>query len=292
MKPHLLDRSKSHQSLNIQRHKLPSFLKVWHYHQEIELVLILKSTGKRFVGDNIEGFRPGQLVLLGENLPHMWLNDKIYLQNNEKLKAESIAAYFNKDFLGKDFFNTPELFGIKNLINEAKRGILFLELDDAIKYKLLELPKLKGVEQILSLINILDKLSKWEKIKFLSSEAFLNSYSQSKHNRLKKVYEYVFENFQNPIRLSEVAELANMNPSAFSRFFKKAHRKTFIRYLNEIRVGEACKLLIEDKKRIKDICYDCGFNNISNFNRQFKLIRKKTPTEFIEYHNKLVLTSH
>lgn len=287
MEPFLLDRrSRNNRSFLVGRHKFPSFLRVWHYHQEIELVLVLKSTGQRFVGDSIEKFEPGQLVLLGENLPHMWLNDELYFQDESELQADAIAIHFRMDFLGKAFFNTPELAEIKDLIEKAQRGILFLDLDETLKNRLSNLTNLIGVEQLLELMAILNELVEWENSRYLATEGYIKTFDQTESKRLKEVYAYVFENYQQPISLKRVSEIAHMNPSAFSRFFKKVHRKTFVRYLNEIRIGRACRLLIAGKQSIKNIGYDCGFNNVSNFNRQFKLIRGMTPSQFVKYHEK------
>lgn len=287
MKLHLLDRkSYGHNSLRAKRHKFSSFLKVWHYHPEIELVHITQSTGTRFVGDSIEKFKPGHVVLLGENLPHMWVNDPEYFYNGSNLQADAVAVHFRKSFLGSRFFDTYELFKINKLINRAKRGLLFEGIKKEIKNKILELPTIQGVKKIINLLIVLDNLSEVEEFKYLSSKGFTKSKTK-RINHLDQVYNYIYENFHEKIYLSEVAQIAGMNPSAFSRFFKKTHKKTFIRYLNEIRIGYACKLLIEGKSKISVISYDCGFSNISNFNRQFKLIRKVSPTEFQNKYHKV-----
>ena len=285
MKLHLVDRrSRNNRSFTVSHHNYPSLLKVWHYHPEIELVFLLKSTGTRFVGDSIETFEPGQLVLLGENLPHMWLNDPEYYEKESQLKAEAIAVHFKLDFLGPDFFNSPELLKVADLLERARQGILFHEPDKEIKTIMRELLSSRGIERLTKLFTLLNLLSNATAYEYLSSEGFINSFNQKDTNNLKKVYEYIFKNFDEPIQLKEVAEIARMNPAAFSRFFKKIHKKTFTRYLNEIRIGYACKLLIEEKHKIIAVCFDCGFTNISNFNRQFKLIRGMTPTQFQKFY--------
>lgn len=285
MKLHLVDRrSRNNNSFTVSHHNYPSLLKVWHYHQEIELALLLKSTGTRFVGDSIENFEPGQLVLLGENLPHMWLNDPEYYDKESELKAEAIAVHFKLDFLGSEFFNSPELLKIADLLSRSRQGILFHDLDKKTRKMVRELLPTRGVERLAKLITILDVLSKSKDFNYLSSEGFINSFNQNDTNNLKQVYEYIFKNFDEPIQLKMVAEIARMNPAAFSRFFKKLHKKTFTRYLNEIRIGYACKLLIEEKHKIIAVCFDCGFTNISNFNRQFKIIRGMTPTQFVSFY--------
>lgn len=291
MKLHLVDRrSRNNRSFTVSHHEYPSLFKVWHHHPEIELVLLLKSTGTRFVGDSLETFEPGQLVLLGENLPHMWLNDPEYYDEESELKAEAIAVHFKLDFLGPDFFDSPELLKIADLLNRSRQGILFKNIDNYTKGLMKQLVFCQGVERLTMLFTILNMLSEAKDVEYLSSEGFINSFSQKDTNNLKKVYEYIFKNFNEPIQLKEVAEIARMNPAAFSRFFKKIHKKTFIRYLNEIRVGYACKLLIENKHKVLAICFDCGFTNISNFNRQFKLIQGMTPTQFQRFYKNNHLT--
>ncbi|MCM4156920.1 AraC family transcriptional regulator [Gramella sp. AN32] len=285
MKLHFLDRSsRNYSSLKVTHDHDRSFLRMWHYHQELELVIILKSTGTRFVGDSIEKFQPGEVVLLGENLPHMWLNDAEYYNENSKLKAEAIAVHFKVDFLGADFFKAPELDNIANLLHRSRQGLLFPDLDKKIKKKIKKILSVQGVDRITGIIQVLDLLSEQNEYTYLASQGFANSFDQKDSNNLRKVYEYIFKNFNGSIGLNQVAEVAQMNPSAFSRFFKKVHNKPFTRYLNEIRIGYACKLLIEEKHKMITICFDAGFNNLSNFNRQFKLIRGMSPTEFMKFY--------
>jgi AraC-like DNA-binding protein len=143
---------------------------------------------------------------------------------------------------------------------------------------------LDGFEKTMKFIRILHALTKHKNYKLLSSKGFVNSFNKTENKNLDKTYEYIFSHFNNPISLNEVAEVASMNPSAFSRFFKRVNRKTFTRYLNEIRIGYACKLLMEHKFNISTICYESGFNNISNFNRQFKSIKGMSPTDYIHLH--------
>lgn len=287
MKLHLVDRrSCSNSSFTVEHHNFPAFLKVWHYHSEIELVYILKSTGTRFVGDSIANFQPGQLVLLGKNLPHMWLNGPEYYNEESELCAEAIAVHFKMDFLGSEFFQAPELNKVADLLSRGNRGILFHDLEQSTKDMLLELRHTSGVERVATLLSVLNVLSNTTSYELLCSEGFLNSFDQTDTNNLKDVYEYIFKNFTEPIKLETVADIAHMNPAAFSRFFKRVHNKTFTRYLNEIRVGYACKLLIEERQKMIAICFDCGFTNISNFNRQFKVIKGMTPSEFQKMYQK------
>lgn len=283
MQLHFISREKpENSSFSITHHIEPHFLKVWHYHLELELVLSLKSTGTRFVGDSIKKFEEGDLVLIGKNLPHMWLNDDRYFKKNNPLIAEDIVIHFTQDFLGADFLNAHELKSISDLLHKSKYGIKFNKPSLKISKRIKKLNSLQpGFKRTMKFIQILHNLALHKEYEYLSSEAFVNSFKQNKNDSLDKTYEYIFENFAKPIRLDDVAKIANMNPSAFSRFFARVNRKTFSKYLNEVRIGYACKKLIENKSSIAAICYESGYNNISNFNRQFRAIKHMSPREYL-----------
>lgn len=287
MKLHLLDRSSfENHSFKISEHNYPNFIKVWHYHPELELVAILKSSGTRFIGDNIEQFKEGEVVLIGKDLSHMWLNDKEYFEGDPNLRAEAIAVHFKEDFAGKGFLKMPEMSSIENLVENARYGIKFIGDTTLIITHIKELENLSGVDKAISFIQLLNLLAKHENFELLSSVGFVDSFKMSGEKNLEKVYEYIIKNFKENISLIDVAKVANMNPSAFSRFFKRVNRKTYSEYLNEVRVGYACKLLIEEKYNISEICFDSGFNNISNFNRQFKKTTKYSPSDYMKLHLK------
>jgi AraC-like DNA-binding protein len=288
MKLHFLDRTDLfNNSVSVHHTNHPHFLKLWHYHEHIELVVILKSTGTRFVGDSIEKFHEGEIILLGKNLPHMWLNDKAYFRNNSELKAQAVAIHFKEDFVGKNFFDIPEMSSINILLERAKRGIKFATLNIELISEIKKMVALNNFDKVIRTIEILNVLSKENDYSLLSTSGFLNSYHKTEDNKLEDVYAYLFNNFKNQITLNDVAKIAFMNPAAFSRYFKKVNRKNFSKYLNEIRIGYACKLLIEQKYNITDICFESGFNNLSNFNRQFKSITKYSPTEYLKDHTKI-----
>ncbi|MDO5977390.1 AraC family transcriptional regulator [Flavivirga spongiicola] len=285
MKLHLLDRSSlENNSFTIKKNNHPYFLKVWHYHPELELVIILKSTGTRFIGDDIDKFQEGDVVLVGKNLPHMLLNDDEYFNASSNLRAEAIAVHFKKEFLGFDFFNTPEMKHISDLFERANQGIKFNAIGTDIIEDIEQIFTLNDFDRTMKLINILNVLAKHKDYHLLSSIGFVNSFGKSESKDLDKIYEYIFKNFTKEITLKDVADIAKMNPSSFSRLFKRINRKTFKRYLNEIRIGYACKLLMEKKYNISYVCYESGFNNISNFNRQFKIITKMPPSQYISKH--------
>ncbi len=285
MKLHLLDRSTlNDNTFSIKKNCYPYFLKLWHHHPDLELVVINKSTGTCFVGDAIEKFEKNDIVLIGADLPHMWLNDDVYFRKDSKLLAEAVAIHFKKDFLGKQFFEISEMKNIQELFLRSQNGIKFINVDPNIINDIENLLVLNGFEKMISFLSILNKLAKHKAYKLLASDGFLNTFNKSENKVLDKVYEYIFKNFTKPITLNEIASVANMNPSAFSRFFKRVNRKLFSKYLNEIRIGYACKLLMEQNNNIASICYESGFNNLSNFNRQFKLITKMSPKAYIKQH--------
>jgi len=286
MKPRLLNRSnEQRQAFSIKRNRFPNFLKIRHYHPELELVHIAEGTGTRFVGDHIEKFEPGELVLLGKNLPHMWLNDKAYFQPDSDLVADALCIHFKEDFTGKPFLELAGTEPLTALFKNARRGIRFIDLDFPAAEMMQELTEEKDEFQgLLILLKLLHKLAKHPQIKLLSSEGYLERKPEEQSD---KTHEFIFKNFTKQILLSEVAAIARMNPSAFSRYFKRIHRKTFSRYLIEIRVGYACKLLIENKISVSSACYESGFNNISNFNKQFRNVMNMSPSQYIKQHRKV-----
>lgn len=273
-------------SFVLAKHSYKNFLKVWHYHPELELVIILESTGCRFVGDSLENFKPGEIILIGKNLPHLWLNDKIYFsENNQNLQAKAQVIYFHENFAG-DLFHNPCMAGIDDLLKRAKRGIKFQDKTNAdIIKKVNKMFKMSEYEKTISFIDILKRLSEQQNYKLLSSAGYISSFNEIRDSKIIAIYQYIMNNFKAEVSLVKAADLANMNPAAFSRYFKNIHKNTFVKYINEVRIGYACKLLIENKYKISEACYEAGFNNISNFNRQFKILKNMAPSEYLKLHS-------
>lgn len=261
----------------------------WHYHPEYELVLVVKSTGKRIVGNHEENFSDGDLVFMGPNLPHWYQNDPIYHQGNTKLTAEAIVIHFNEDFLGKDFFNAPEMADIRGLFKKSTYGLKILgKTRQKVALMMNEMFALSGYRRILHLLDVLEILALSEETIILVNHGYLEHRVVNDHDRIAKVYDYIMDNFKEDIGLAEVAAVTNMSLPSFCRFFKSRTRKAFSSFLNEIRIGYACKLLMEERDySISQICYECGFNNMSNFNRQFKKITNKSP---LQYKQQIFLT--
>lgn len=280
MKPKQLDRSSAaKRSFAVRNNLYPNFLKIWHCHAELELVVIRESTGTRFVGNSIQKFEPGEVVLIGKHLPHMWLNDDKYFEEDSTLKAAAYSIHFKEDFLGLPFLGLDSAQPLVGLFKKARRGIRFMDLQFPIVREINALiDEEDAFSKLLKLLTILHQLAKHENTVLLASEGYLNAEVEE---RADKTHEYIFKNFKQPIRLADVAAIQGMNPSAFSRYFKRIHRKSFSRYLIEIRIGYACKLLVEKNNNVSTACYESGFNNLSNFNKQFLKVMGINPTQYI-----------
>ena len=269
-------------SFVFQKDICPYYPTPWHYHPEFELVLVVKSTGQRKVGNHVANFSDGDLVFLGSNLLHSYKNDPVYYQGNGSLTAEAIVIHFKEDFLGKDFFNIPEMIHVNQLFEKAKFGLEVLgETRRQVSNMILKMNTLSGSGRVIQLLSILDILSLSEESKLLANPGFVQKYVDSGNDCITKVHKYIMLNFNKDIPLSTMAEFANMSIPSFCRYFKACTRKSFSSFLSEIRIGYACKLLLEtDKHNISNICYDSGFRNMSNFNRQFKKITGKSPLQY------------
>jgi AraC-like DNA-binding protein len=265
-------------SFVVQKDSYPYYPTPWHYHPEYELVLVVKSTGQRIVGDRTENFEDGDLAFLGPDLPHAYQNDPIYYKGDPSLRAEAIVIHFREDFLGKDFFRLPEMIPVYQLFDKAKFGLKISgKTRAAVAECMHEMLSESGHQRIVKLLNILEMLSLSDECEPLASPGFIQKYTASGTERITRVHEYIITNFRKDISLADIAEVACMSVPSFCRFFKSSTRKSFSQYLNEIRVGYACKLLVEDKYYISKICYESGFNNMSNFNLQFKKITGTSP---------------
>lgn len=264
----------------------PYFDPNWHFHPEYQLFCVLEGRGTRFIGDHIKPFMPGDIVFLGPNVPHLWRSDDQYFKKDSGLEVHGVVVYFKEDFLGRDFFERQEMALIKHLFEKAARGLdISGETKSILHKKMQGLVAKEGFESVLSLLEILHILSVSDDYKYISSLGFTNNFKQSEAERMHIVHEYVMQNFRQEISLSTVAGLANMSPSAFCRYFKARANKTFSDFVNEIRIGHACRLLIEKKLSVTQIAYECGFKNISNFNRQFKSIVNESPLKYQRYYN-------
>ncbi|WP_276504021.1 AraC family transcriptional regulator [Terrimonas pollutisoli] len=282
MRPQLLKVCNEPQySFSVRQDLVPYVNNRWHYHAEVELIHFKKGEGTQFIGDSIKQFKAGDVVLVGSNLPHYWRFDDSYFEEEAKEKADVRVAHFCENFWGSHFLQLPENVHIKGLLDRAKRG---LQITGKTRYKVAEL--LEALLQtdnnyrILLLMEALTLIADCKQLQPLSSIGFKYDLVENEKDRIKAIYEYSIKNFKRPIQLEEIASVANISPNSFCRYFKSKTRKTYSQFLIEIRVGHACKLLIENNLSVKQLCYESGFNNFTSFHKYFKLITNKSPLTY------------
>lgn len=276
--------TKPEQSFSIRKHDFNHFLKTWHYHSELELVYIIQSEGTQFIGDNIDRFKGGDLMLLGNKLPHMYQNDESYFQEGSSLRAQAIAIHFDEQFLKNSMEEVPEFRNIQLMITRSRLGLKFsIEMSSIVGPMIQSLLDLDGFEKLLVFLNILNILSQETEVRTIAKPSFINHFTSALDSRLDTVYDFVLNNFQENLGVDQVAVLVSMNKSSFCRYFKQTTQKTFTEFLNEVRIGYACKMLMEKKMSILEISYASGYNNVSHFNRQFKNKTDMSPTEYMNH---------
>lgn len=283
MEPLLLDvRSLLKNSIYVKEISLPFLDDKFHYHNTYEICYILKSNGKRIIGDNIEYYTDGDLTLLAPHVPHISYSDQGHDMKDSEVRA--LVVYFNPDWLTENHLNSPELIKVRELFENMKRGIkIFGQTKKKVVKSIFKLKTSTGLEGIITLLDILVVVSKSEEYACLASEGYSQLSSQREEKRIDEVYEYVNQNFREKIMLEDIASIANLTPTAFCKYFKNRTSKTFSNFVNEIRIGYACKLLCKEKLNISQICFESGFNNLTSFNRNFKHFTKMMPSEYKQY---------
>jgi AraC-like DNA-binding protein len=273
--------SAQNSSISVLSREESFFQSPFHSHPELELVYIVESYGKRIIGNSVEQFVPGDMVFLGSDIPHVWLNDEIYYQGISTLKAKAIVVYFNKEIFGPSFYELKETQKINSFFQQAARGVVISgKTNQIIKKKLEKLLQKKDFEVIAGLFKILALLSESADISYINNELYVPANGLNKKDRLSVVFEYLKDNYNEDISLIKIAEIAHLTPTSFCRMFKLKTKKSFVEYLNEIRVSNACKLLIETDLGISEIAYQCGYKTASNFNQLFKKLTGTTPKEY------------
>lgn len=262
-----------------------------HKHPECELSYMENCTGvERIVGDSVELLGRYDLALVGSNLEHAWEQKpgEVLSDVASGHRVREYVVQFAPDLLGEAFLAKSQMASIRQLLEHAKRGIAFgEEVIHRISPKLNELSQEKpGFPRVLKLLDVLYHLSIEEDYHLLASTSFARVKASPDSRRVRKVEEYIDEHFKDEIRLQDLAELASMTPSAFSRFFKLRTGRTVSDYIIDIRIGYASRQLVDTTTSVVEICYDCGFNNVSNFNRIFKKKKGCSPTAFRENYNK------
>lgn len=247
----------------------------WHIHPEVELVYVNKGQGKVHIGNHLSYFNRSQLLLLGANLPHHGFSDRLTTKGSETI------VQFKPEFLGTTFLSLPEMKAISALLERAKKGVKYHhDIKKVVGPKIQKLQELDGLQRILLLLEILNELALTDDYTLLNADGYALEISPQDSNKIDRIYKHINNNFERQISLDEIANEASMTVPAFCRYFKKTTGKTFTKLVNEYRVVHATKLLSESNNSITDISYECGFNNFSHFNKQFKEFTGKSASQY------------
>lgn len=282
MKPQLLKIDNSIvQSFSVRNDIIPQNHNVWHYHEEIELIHFEKGSGTQFIGDSVSNFSSGDIVLVGSNLPHYWFFDNHYLDHLNPESADIRVAHFKENFLGEQFFNLPENHKIKKLLKKSKRGIqlhksVLLSAQSYIE----RLLKSQNSTKIIALLEVLTLIADSGEYSLLSSENYPIDRQDLDFGRMTVIMDYIAQHYKTQIRLTDISSLTGMTTNSFCRYFKAKSGKTLFQYIIEMRIRYACRLLTERSLNIKQICFECGFQNFVSFHKYFKDATGLTPLQY------------
>jgi len=255
-------------------HRTPLFEVPWHQHLEYELIFFTEGAGMSFIGNYVGEFEVGDVFFLGSNLPHT------FQKNNEDMVVSAVVVHFREDFWGAELLQLPESKLINKLLKTAAHGLKFSgEMKSQLGKMILSLEKEKGFRRILSLLECLALMSETEEYTTVSTQE-IKELNPRDRDRIDRIFQYTMDHFRQPIQLAELADIAGMTIPAFCNYFKKRTRKTYIDFVNEIRIGHACKLLLTTEQSILDVCFDSGYNSVANFNRQFLKVKGLTPSAY------------
>lgn len=277
----------------VQYDDLTHFYDQLHHHPELQLIHIIEGSGDLFVGDSITPFEGGDLFLIGSNQSHLFKSEAKYFDDDFDGNSRSISIFFKEDSLGKGFFDITETTTIRNLIDRSDRCLRFhQEVAEYFGARMKGLLNATGFDRFLEILSILNELAQTKKYEYLASVTSTQPPTDKESERINDVINYILSHYKEDIELKTIAEVANYSKAAFCRFFKQRTRKTFSEFLNEVRIAQACKLLRNRDLNISQVCYESGYNNVSNFNRQFKKITGTTPKSYLKKFNKLATSPH
>ena len=279
MKPQLLKISKyPNESFSVRHDLMPSMNNKLHYHPEVELIYFNQGKGMQFIGDSISDFMPGDLLLVGANLPHYWRFDGDMSRTTVDHRADVKVAHFTENFCGEYFLNLPENRSLKTVLEKANRGIRIRgEIAEKVAGFLEEMLQKQGADRLILLMQSLLEIAKCKELETLSSFGYPELQEEISDERIKDVYTYTYANYKTKISLEEIAAVAGLSQTSFCRYFKSLTQKTYSQFLTELKVGKACKLLIDSSMDIKQVCYESGFHNFASFHKSFKEITGKSP---------------
>lgn len=268
-------------SFSVIAYSNPYFAAPLHIHPEYELILIEEGTGISFVGDAVHKMSPGDFMLIGSNLPHLWLSADEYYAPNTSLISRSVYTQFNESIFPADLHNIPELSNIYSILIESKRGIIFSGNNlNLLKNRFRTLIQSNGFKKIQGLYSLLQDLATSCEYQYLTTNQFENSNEISDNPIVEKVNRFINTNYQNNISLEDIANYVGMNASALCRYYKKNTGRKIFEYLSELRISYAAKLLTNKNITISQVAYDCGYNSLSHFNHQFKSLIGHSPSEY------------
>ena len=274
-----------HQSLpkeigfTVKEYIQPYFSSPFHFHDLHELIFIVNSYGKVYAGNKVLNFKKNDIFMFGPGLAHCFYNEKSFVSTGEA--AHAIVIFFKHDFLGENFFFHNDLIRTKQLLQESTFGLKVKEANEVMETLFMEITKSKGMDSLIILLRLLNILSSQNIHKILiNTELSKKFITDNESARLEPLLKYIFENFKNDLNIKEAASLACMNEAAFCRYFKSRTEQTFSQFVNRVRITHATRLLATEERSISDICYECGYENISYFNRQFKDITGQTPIAY------------
>lgn len=269
-------------SFLIKYDDFPHFTVPWHFHNEFEIVFIISSFGKKFVGDSVDGFAPGDLSVYGSKLPHFYMNDQAFYRGDPKLRVNAIVVQFPTSYFPPSQLLRPEFGSVKKLLNGASSGLTFSPELAANGGKIMhEMLQTSGMDRHLLFVKLIDFLGNSES-RTIATIGYTNTMDDLGEPRMAKIYNFTTRHYNRKITLEEASSVAGMNTSAFCRYFKQKTGKTFAQFVNELRISYACKFLRHGYQTIAHISDEAGFNNLSNFNRQFKSFIGKSPSEYRE----------
>ena len=273
--------------VNVKLKNRPHFTYPWHFHSEYEIIYVIDGSGSRFVGDNIESFSSGDLVLLGSNLPHFWKSDESYHHIESNKNVEYVVIHFSNTFFDSAVSEFPEFQLVKDMLQRSSRGMFFSpEISKQAEASVFNIVNSKGLDRVIHTLELLQFLSNTEDYRLLAGELYQFELHKYIDDRFSKVLHYLNSSYLKKVELKEVAAIANLHPSAFCRYFKEKSSKSLSEFVNDLRISYACRLILEGRMSISQICFESGFNNLSNFNRSFKRQTGFTPSAYYHEYNK------
>jgi AraC-like DNA-binding protein len=269
----------SDEGFTFKRIRTKDFSCPWHFHPEFELILTLDFAGFRMVGDNITPLRSGDLVFLGANLPHIWHRDT--RASRPARPVDILLIQFEEDFLGRDGLQLPAMAPVRRLLRRAGVGLKFGgHTREQAAALMREMDTVRGLRRIVLFLRVLETLALSSEGRLIASHGFAARQNPFNEERMNHVFQFIEQHLDQPILISDVARVANLSVGAFSRFFHQHTAKTFPAFVNELRIGRACLRLAETNQSVTEIALECGFANLSNFNRQFLRLKRTTPSDF------------